>query len=97
MLSQIILMNGNLSVYWVRGISNHLSNLGELGAIKKWRNTKTKSICSQNQVSNLKRDECNPKSNVPKSAQQKLSMVESDINLSKIKLSASNTEPRLPN
>ena len=59
-------------------ISNHLSNLGEwghlksfvkswgVGAIQKWHNTKTKSIHSQNQVSNLKRDECNPKSNVQK-------------------------------
>ena len=84
-------MNGNLSVYWVRGISNHLSNLGEWGAIQKWHNTKTKSINSQNQVSNLKRDECNPKSNFRKSARRKLSMVESDINVLKIKLSASNT------
>ena len=33
---------------------------GGVGAIQKWRNTKTKSIRSQNQVSNLKRDECNP-------------------------------------
>ena len=45
----------------------------------------------KNQVSNLKRDECNPKSNVLKSAQWKLSTVESDIDVSKIKLSASNT------
>ena len=37
---------------------------GGVGAIKKWHNTKTESIRSQNQVSNLKRDECNPKSNV---------------------------------
>ena len=64
---------------------------GGVGAIQKWRNTKTKSIRSQNQVSNLKRDECNPKSNVQKSARRKLSMVESDIDISKIKLSASNT------
>ena len=64
---------------------------GGVGAIKKWRNTKTKSIHSQNQVSNLKRDECNPKSNVRKSVRWKLSMVESVINVSKIKLSASNT------
>ena len=64
---------------------------GGVGAIQKWRNTKTKSIRSQNQVSNLKRDECNPKSNVRKSARWKLSTVESDINVSKIKLRASNT------
>ena len=64
---------------------------GGVGAIQKWCNTKTKSIRSQNQVSNLKRDECNPKSNVRKSARQKLSTVESDIDVSKIKLSASNT------
>ena len=64
---------------------------GGVGAIQKWCNTKTKSICSQNQVSNLKRDECNPKSNVRKSARRKLSTVESDINVSKIKSSASNT------
>ena len=64
---------------------------GGVGAIQKWRNTKTKSIRSQNQVSNLKRDECNPKSNVRKSARRKLSTVESDINVSKIKSSASNT------
>ena len=64
---------------------------GRVGAIQKWRNIKTKSICSQNQVSNLKRHECNPKSNVRKSARQKLSTVESDINISKIKLSASDT------
>ena len=38
-----------------------------------------------------KRDDCDPKSNVRKSARQKLSMVESDIDVSKIKLSASNT------
>ena len=38
-----------------------------------------------------KRDNCDPKSNARKSAWQKLSMVESDINVSKIKLSASNT------
>ena len=31
---------------------------GKVGAIQKWRNTKTKSICTQNQVSNLKRHEC---------------------------------------
>ena len=62
-----------------------------MGAIQKWHNTKTKSIRSQNQVSNLKRDECNPKSNVRKSAQQKLSTVESDIDVSKIKLSTSST------
>ena len=36
-------------------------------------------------------DNCYPKSNVRKSAQRKLSMVESDINDSKIKSSASNT------
>ena len=64
---------------------------GGVGAIQKWHNTKTKSVRSQNQVSNLKRDECNPKSNVQKSAWQKLSTVESDINVSKIKSSASNT------
>ena len=64
---------------------------GRVGAIQKWRNTKTKSIRIQNQVSNLKRHECNPKSNVRKSARRKLSMVESDINVSKIKSSASNT------
>ena len=57
---------------------------GGVGAIQKWCNTKTKSIRSQNQVSNLKRDECNPKSNVRKSAQQKLSMVESDIDENQI-------------
>ena len=64
---------------------------GGVGAIQKWHNTKTKSIRSQNQVSNLKRDECNPKSNVRKSAWQKLSTVESDIHVLKIKSSASNT------
>ena len=64
---------------------------GRVGAIQKWRNTKTKSIRIQNQVSNLKRHECNPKSNVRKSARRKLSMVESDINVSNIKSSASNT------
>ena len=64
---------------------------GGVGAIQKWHNTKTKSIRSQNQVSNLKRDECIPKSNVRKSARQKLSTVESDIDVSKIKSSASNT------
>ena len=64
---------------------------GRVGAIQKWRNTKTKSIRSQNQVSNLKRHECNPKSNVRKSARQKLSTVESDIDISKIKLSTSDT------
>ena len=64
---------------------------GGVGAIQKWHNTKTKSIRSQNQVSNLKRDECNPKSNVRKSARRKLSMVESDIDVLKIKSSASNT------
>ena len=64
---------------------------GGVGAIQKWCNTKTKSIRSQNQVSNLKRDECNPKSNVRKSAQRKLSTVESDIDVLKIKSSASNT------
>ena len=62
-----------------------------MGAIQKWHNTKTKSIRSQNQVSNLKRDECNPKINVRKSARQKLSTVESDICILKIKLSTSNT------
>ena len=36
-------------------------------------------------------DNCYPKSNVRKSARRKLSMVESDINISKIKSSASNT------
>ena len=64
---------------------------GRVGAIQKWHNTKTKSICIQNQVSNLKRHECNPKSNVRKSARQKLSMVESDIDVLKIKLSVSDT------
>ena len=54
---------------------------GRVGAIQKWRNTKTKSIRIQNQVSNLKRHECNPKSNVRKSAWQKLSTVESDIDV----------------
>ena len=38
-----------------------------------------------------KGDDCDPKSNVEKSAWQKLIMVESDIDISKIKLSASNT------
>ena len=38
-----------------------------------------------------KRYDCDPKSNVQKSARQKLSMVESDIDVSKIKSSASNT------
>ena len=38
-----------------------------------------------------KRDNCYPNSNVRKSARRKLSMVESDINVSKIKSSASNT------
>ena len=33
-LSPIILMNANLSVYWVRGISNHLSNLAQWGQYK---------------------------------------------------------------
>ena len=65
---------------------------GKVGAIQKWRNTKTKSIRIQNQVSNLKRHECHPKSNVRKSARQKLSTVESDIDVSKIKLSASDTD-----
>ena len=51
----------------------------------------TKSIHGQNQVSNLKRDECNPKSNVQKSAQQKSSIVELDMDVSKSKSSASNT------
>ena len=77
----------------VRG-KRHLKSFvksGGVGAIQKWCNTKTKSIRSQNQVSNLKRDECNPKSNVRKSAWRKLSMVESDIDVSKIKSSASNT------
>ena len=64
---------------------------GGVGAIQKWCNTKTKSIHSQNQVSNLKRDECNPKNNVRKSDRRKLSTVESDINISKIKSSTSNT------
>ena len=64
---------------------------GGVGAIQKWCNAKTKSIRSQNQVSNLKRDECYPKSNVRKSARRKLSTVESDIDVSKIKSSASNT------
>ena len=64
---------------------------GGVGAIQKWHNTKTKSIRSQNQVSNLKRDECNPKSYVRKSALRKLSTVESDIDISKINLSASDT------
>ena len=64
---------------------------GGVGAIQNWRNTKTKSIRSQNQVSNLKRDECNPKSNVRKSARWRFSMVESDVDISKIKLRASNT------
>ena len=62
-----------------------------MGAIQKWRNTKTKSFRSQNLVSNLKGDDCDPKSNVRKSAERKLSMVESDIDISKIKSSASNT------
>ena len=65
---------------------------GKVGAIQKWRNTKTKSIRIQNQVSNLKRHECNPKSNVRKSARQKLSTVDSDIDVSKIKLSTSDTD-----
>ena len=91
-LSPIMLMNGNLSVYFLRGISKHVSNLGELGAIQKWHNTKTKSIRSQNLV--LKCHDCDPKSNVRKSAERKLSMVESDIDVSKIKLSASNTSTR---
>ena len=65
---------------------------GRVGAIQKWRNTKTKSIHIQNQVSNLKRHECNPKSNVRKSVWQKLSMVESVIDVSKIKLSTSDTD-----
>ena len=64
---------------------------GRVGAIQKCCNTKTKSIRSQNQVFNLKRHECNPKSNVRKSARQKLSTVESDIDVSKIKLSTSDT------
>ena len=38
-----------------------------------------------------KHNDCDPKSNVLKSAQQKLSMVESDIDVLKIKLTASNT------
>ena len=38
-----------------------------------------------------KRYDCDPKSNVRKSARRKLSMVESDIDVSKIKSSASNT------
>ena len=70
---------------------------GEVRAIQKWCNTKTKSICSQNQVSNLKRDECNSKSNVRKSARQKSSLVESDMDVSKSKLSASKTATRLAN
>ena len=79
-----------VSVLGKRHLKTFVKSEG-VGAIQKWCNTKTKSIRSQNQVSNLKRDECNPKSNVQKSARQKLSMVESDINVSKIKLSASNT------
>ena len=37
---------------------------GIVEAIQKWCNTKTKSFRSKNQVSNLKRDGCNSKSNV---------------------------------
>ena len=72
----------------------HLKSLvksGRVEAIQKWCNDKSKSFCSKNQVSNLKQDECNPKSNVRKSAQQKSSIVESDMDVSKIKSSASNT------
>ena len=45
----------------------HLQSLvksGRVEAIQQWHNTKTKSFRSKNQVSNLKRNECNPKSNV---------------------------------
>ena len=41
-----------------------------------------------------KRNDCDPNSNVQKSAWRKLSMVESDIDISKIKLSASNTSTK---
>ena len=79
-----------VSVLGKRHLKSFVKSVG-VGAIQKWHNTKTKSIRSQNQVSNLKRDECNPKRNVRKSARRKLSTVESDIDISKIKLSVSNT------
>ena len=80
-----------VSVLGTRHLKSFVKS-GKVGAIQKWRNTKTKSIRIQNQVSNLKRHECNPKSNVRKSARQKLSTVDSDIDVLKIKLSASDTD-----
>ena len=77
-----------VSVFRKRHLKASLKSWG-VGAIQKWCNTKTKSICSQNPV--LKCDDCDPKSNVRKSAERKLSMVESDINISKIKLTAIHT------
>ena len=47
-----------------KGDLKSLVKIGRVEAIQKWRKSKTKSIHSKNQVSNLKRDECNPKSNV---------------------------------
>ena len=78
-------------MYWVRGISNHLSNLGEWGQYKNGATLRQSQFVVKIRFLILKRDECNPKSNVRKSARRKLSSVESDINVSKIKLSASNT------
>ena len=79
-----------VSVFSKRHLKSFVKS-GRVGAIQKWRNTKTKSIHSHNQVSNLKRDECNPKSNVRKSARWKSSIVELDMDISKSKSSASNT------
>ena len=53
--------------------------------------TKVATMADGPFILDQKRYDCDPKSNVRKSARQKLSMVESDIDVSKIKLSASNT------
>ena len=57
----------------------------------KWSTSDTDTTADGPFISDQKRDNCYPKSNVRKSAWRKLSMVESDINVSKIKSSASNT------
>ena len=68
-----------VSVFLKRHLKAALKSRGGVGTIQKWHDRKTKSICSQNPV--LKCDDCDF-GNVRKSARWKLSMVESDIDVS---------------
>ena len=56
--------------------------------------TKAATMADSPFILDQKCNDCDPNSNVRKSARQKLSMVESDIDISKIKLNASNTSTK---